>query len=142
MSHVTNINLQITDLQAVRDMCQANGWTFSEASTYRWYQRHVGDHPIPEGFTVADMGKCDYKISIPGVDYDIGLVKSGGQYVPMWDFYDSGLKNAMGGDKAPVLVVEYTRAYAKRFARKRGLKLKEKRVDTRQKKGVALCLSS
>ena len=57
MSHVTVIAVELKDLDALKAVCAALGLEFREnQKTYRWYGRHVGDFPIPEGLTKADLG--------------------------------------------------------------------------------------
>lgn len=62
---------------------------------YRWYGHSVGDYPMPEGFTEADLGKCDHALRIPGNNsaYEVGVVKNkNGQpgYTLLWDFWQNG----------------------------------------------------
>ena len=88
---------------------------------------------VPPGFTVKDLGKCDHALSVKGNSgaYEVGLVKKGDQYVPLWDFWSGGygLEACVGknGDK---LVEAYTKAasvrVAKDFARKKGFTYVEK----------------
>ena len=67
MSHVTVIAVELKDLDALKAVCAALGLEFREnQTTYRWYGRHVGDFPIPEGLTKADLGRCDHAIAVKG----------------------------------------------------------------------------
>lgn len=94
MSHVATIDLEIDDLTSLQAAAEALGLMFSEKKTYRWYGRSVGDYPLPNGFTEADLGKCDYAISLPGnaKAYEVGVVrnKNGKGYQLLWDFWNGG----------------------------------------------------
>lgn len=117
MSHVVTCEATITDLEALKLACKRLGWVFKEGQkTYRWFGQHVGDYPLPKGFKVEDMGKCDHAIEVPGVNYEIGLVRKGAGFTPIYDFYDSGLRSAVGGIKGEKLVQHYGVEWAKRKA--------------------------
>ena len=130
MSHVVKIDTELRDLAAVEAACKRLGWVFlRDKKTYEWYGRHVGDYPIPKGMAKEDMGKCEHAISIPGVKYEVGLVKSGSGWAPIYDFYDSSLKQAMGGIKAEKFMQAYAVEKAKIEARKKGYKCQETKLD-------------
>jgi hypothetical protein len=60
---------------------------------FAWWGTSVGDHPIPEGFTVEDMGKCEHAIHFPNIKYEIGVVKdrkNPENYTLLADFWGSG----------------------------------------------------
>jgi len=92
MSHISKIELKIKDLAALKTACQECGYQFIEnQKSYKWYGRFVGDSPMPEGLTEADLGKCDHAIKVPGADYEIGIKKmGGGHYEMMFDYWRSG----------------------------------------------------
>lgn len=127
MSHVDTIQFQEEwDIDTLKQMCKAEGWLFHKGQkTYRWWGRHVGDYPIPEGFTKEDMGKCDHAISIPGAIYEIGIVNRNGKVHLLWDFYRTGGLQVVLGDKAGKLKQAYTLAKARKECRKRRLRFKE-----------------
>lgn len=95
MSHVVTIETQILDLAALRKAAEELGLEFVEGQrTYRWYQRHVGDYPLPAGFTEADLGKCQHAIRVKGDPkaYEVGVVrrKDGAPgFQLIYDFYGS-----------------------------------------------------
>lgn len=96
-----------------------------EASTYKWYGYHVGDYPMPEGFTEDDLGKCQYKLYIPGNPdaYEIGVVKnkSGSGYTLLYDFWGEqgeALVKRIGGQNGGKLKQSYG-VHAATFAAKR-----------------------
>lgn len=118
MSHVTVINVEIKDLEALKVACEKAGLEFREGQkTYRWYGRSVGDYPLPKGFTADDLGKCDHAIGIPNNNksYEIGVVKKGESYSMLWDFWNGGygLEALAGKDCSNV-----TDAYATEVALK------------------------
>lgn len=96
MSHVTDVAVEITDLDCLKRACAKLGLEFRQGKqTYKWYGRHVGDYGIPKGFTEADLGKCQHAIGIPGNSqaYEIGVVerrdgKPG--YTLHFDFWSGG----------------------------------------------------
>lgn len=61
---------------------------------YNWFGRHVGDHPLPEGFTAGELGKCEHAISLDGCGYEVGIVKSkkGVGFSLLFDFWGTGQK--------------------------------------------------
>ena len=101
MSHVIASNAVYTDLEVLEAVCEPLGLELvRDKSTFRWWGRHVGDYPVPEGFTADDMGKCEHVIRVKDVEgsrtasdapYEVGLVAARGEnqegYVPMFDFY-------------------------------------------------------
>lgn len=92
MSHVTTIALEISDLDALKAAVRELGAEFIEGKkTYEWYGSSVGDYPLPKGMTVEQLGKCDHVIKVPGVRYEIGVVRlPNGKYTLAYDFYGSG----------------------------------------------------
>lgn len=101
MSHVTVIDIEIKDIEALKEACKELGLEFREGQkTYRWYGRHVGDYPMPEGFTKEDLGKCNHAIGVPNNSkaYEVGVVQRGDSYQLLWDFWNGGygLQQAVG----------------------------------------------
>lgn len=118
MSHVATIELEIKDLDALRKAGEALGLVWSEKKTYRWYGRSVGDTPLPPGMTEADLGKCDFCLSIPGnaEAYELGVVrKADGTYTLAWDYWNKGfgLQDCIGKGGAKI-----RQEYAVEVARK------------------------
>lgn len=134
MSHVTTIELEIQDLEALKDTCKMMGLEFvANQQTFRWYGTHVGDYPLPAGFNKSDMGKCQHAIRIPGKSgaYEIGVAKRrDGQpgYVLLWDFWMGGygMQEKVGKDGG-LLKQAYSIARAKREALKMGYKVQVKK---------------
>jgi hypothetical protein len=101
MSHVATVDVEIRDLDALDAACRRLGLELVRGQqTYRWYGRHVGDYPLPDGFTEDDLGKCDHAVRIPGdaqphgePPYEIGVVRRrDGRpgFSLMWDFFCGG----------------------------------------------------
>ena len=137
MSHVTVIAVELKDLDALKAVCAALGLEFREnQKTYRWYGQHVGDYPVPFGFAKANLGKCDHAIAVKGNRnaYEVGLVKRGDAFIPLWDFWQGGygLREKIGEDGS-TLISAYTREVAVRkarqFAKSKGWSYSE-RLDT------------
>ena len=137
MSHVTVIAVELKDLDALKAVCAALGLEFREnQKTYRWYGQHVGDFPVPLGFAKADLGKCDHAIAVKGNRnaYEVGLVKRGDAFIPVWDFWQGGygLREKIGEDGS-TLISAYTKEVAVRkarqFAKSKGWSYSE-RLDT------------
>lgn len=123
MSHVTTLKIEIKDLAALKDACKKVGLEFREGQgTYKWFGRHVGDYPLPEGFKKGDLGKCDHAIGVKGKKdaYEIGVCKRDGKYVLLWDFWQGGygLQEVAGRDCSNL-----TTAYTKNVAIKEAKKL-------------------
>jgi hypothetical protein len=90
MSHVCTISIRIKSLDALKAAVAELGAEWREGQTrYKWYGHSVGDTPLPEGMTVADLGKCSHAIHVPGVNYEIGVVrnKDGDGYTLACDFF-------------------------------------------------------
>lgn len=89
MSHVTSQTLDLKDLGCLAEACEALGLEIRPKTTYKWWGHHVGDYPIPEGFTVADLGKCEFAIGVKGDTeaFEIGAVRRAGQWHLLYDFY-------------------------------------------------------
>jgi hypothetical protein len=77
MSHVSKIEINVQDLGLLKKACAELGLELVEQKRYRWYGRSVGDYALPEGFTVKDLGSCNYAIRVPGnaKAYEVGVVK-------------------------------------------------------------------
>ena len=105
MSHVASVNIQITDLGALKKACAELHLQFMEGQkTHQWFGRWVNDYSAADaayrnGIKPEDYGKCEHAIRLPkGVyregDYEIGVVKSptGSGFTLVYDFYSTGRK--------------------------------------------------
>lgn len=131
MSHVTTAVAQPTDLNALAAAAQKFGGVLERKSTYNWYGRHVGDYPIPAGIRREDLGKCDYVIRLPGVRYEVGVLKQGDKYTLLYDFYGSGGSHdgnrlrEVFGDGLSKLCTSYNQAVVAQMAAVHGYTISE-----------------
>lgn len=139
MSHVSTIECEVNDLEALRASAELLGMELVTKSTFKWYGKHVGDYPLPEGFSKEDMGKCLYAIRIKGDDraYEIGVVPrrdSKPGYVLLWDFWcgGKGLQDKIG-ENGSMLRREYALAVGMKEMRKKGFRVRRE-VSTVTKK--------
>lgn len=96
MSHVEKVKTVLSDIEAVKAACTRLGVEFREnQKTYEYFGRHVGDYPLPEGFSANDLGKCEHAVHVPGTNYEIGLAKNpaGKGYTALYDFYGSSTRH-------------------------------------------------
>lgn len=135
MSHVATIDIEIRDLDALDAACKRLGLELvCGQTTYKWFGRHVGDYPLPEGFTAKDLGKCDHAIRIPGKPkaYEIGVVerrdgKPG--YALQWDFFAGGKgMQKVAGDDCAKLQQAYATEAAKAAAVAQGFSVTEQQT--------------
>jgi hypothetical protein len=138
LSHIARIEIEIRDLEALKQACNRLGFHFMENQKhYLWYGKIVGNDPLPEGFTEEDFGKCTHAIHVPTAAFEIGVVRRGNAYHLMWDSWiGGGLQKAIGKD-AGLLKQAYALESVKREARRKGYRYIEKKM----KNGIRLCLS-
>ncbi len=140
MSHVSDFQLEINDLDALEIACKELGLELARGQkTYKWYGRSVGDYPVPAGFDVSDLGKCEHAIRIPGnsTAYEIGVVPSrtGKGYTLIWDFYSGGMGlQAKVGKDGDLLKQSYNVQHAVRHWQKKGFRV----TTTKQANGHVL----
>lgn len=144
--HVVTLAIEMKSLQAIKAACKRLGWTFKEKQRrYKWFNVWADDSPVPRHLfdKQADydavvamnranriktmnklLGHCDHAISVPGCRYEVGLIQKGEKLLPIWDWYDSGLNKAMGGnagDENNVFAQAYGIEMAKLQAQMMGL---------------------
>ena len=128
MSHITKIDIEVSDLAALKAACRRLGFVFAEGrKTYKWYGRLVGDAPIPEGLSIDDLGRCDHAICIPGAEYEIGVRAERGGYRLLWDSWVAGGLEQKIGKDAGLLKQAYGIEKAKIEARRKGYSVYESR---------------
>lgn len=132
MSHISTISVTLKDLAALKAAVKEFGAQFIEGQkTYAWWGKSVGDSPLPAGMTVDQLGKCDHAIKLPGVNYEIGVVKTKDGYTLAYDAYnygtgyngipaDGGKLVAKFGDGLKKLVQSYAVNVAELKARAQG----------------------
>lgn len=130
MSHVVIIDVEIKSLEALIEAGKACGLQFMEGQqTFKWYGTHVGDYPLPAGFTKADMGKCEHALRVIGNDnaYEIGICKrrdGKAGYVLLYDFWAGGCGlEAAVGKKSLRLVDHYGAQVAAKAMRRKGYRV-------------------
>jgi hypothetical protein len=126
LSHISKIELEIKDLEALKTACQRMGFRFMEdQKTYQWYGRWIGDSPLPQGITEEELGKCDHAIQVPGAKYEIGIVRKGKSYILLWDSWvKGGLEKHIGKDAGKLKQI-YAVEKIRLEARKKGMKIYE-----------------
>lgn len=139
MSHVVRIETQFLDLEALKDACEKLGLEFRENQKhYRWYERYMGDYPLPQGFSAKDLGQCEHAIGIKGnhTSYEVGVARARTEtgspapgYTLLFDFWAGGGglvdKVGQGGHK---LIQQYSVEVARRHLRARGRRVTEERT--------------
>lgn len=141
MSHISTISTEnlVFDLGTIKDLCKRMGWNFMEnQKSYAWYGKYMGDSPIPEGMTPEDYGKCDHAISVPGANYEIGLVedKEKGGYRVVADFWSGGGLDKILGEQGEVFAQEYNMQTDINWAESKNFSWEEVPTENRNKKLV------
>jgi hypothetical protein len=118
MSHITEIKLEINDLNALKTAAKQLGLDFNEDQhTHRYFANQ--------------RNKCDHAISVPNskTAYEIGVVKDGQNYKLNWDPYAGGMGLVTKvGEGAIKLKQEYAVAIAEKQARRDGYRVKRENV--------------
>src|SRR5690349_5684210 len=132
MSHVATVEVHIQDLVALKAAAAALGLEFVEGqTTFKWYGQHVGDYPLPKGFRVRDMGRCEHTIRLPNDPnaYEVGVVRrrdGNPGYLLMYDFWQGGFGlEAAIGHQATKLKQRYAAEVAAKQARKQGFRVSQ-----------------
>jgi hypothetical protein len=122
MSHISEVDIVIKSLDALRAACQRMGWQFVEGQkTYAWWGHWVGDYPLPKNTRVEDLGKCTHAIKVPGAKYEVGVVEMpDGTFTLRYDFYSTGGLAGKLGAGAGLLKQAYGIEAAKIAARRKG----------------------
>lgn len=128
MSHVTTINTEIKDLNALSKACEELGLELvMNQRTYKWFGQFMGDAPLPEGFTRKELGKCEHAIRVKGAKrdtYEVGLVKrrDGREgFTLLFDYWNDGFGLMPKiGEGAKTLTREYTLQTAMTKMRQKG----------------------
>jgi len=136
MSHVSNVELTVNDLDALRDaVARTDGLTWCEGQqSYKWYGKWMDDFhgssaAVDNGFDASTFGKSEHAIKADGAEYEIGVVKNpnGDGYRLLYDNYSSGRKIA---ERYGTGLETIKNSYAERVAVKQ-LQRKGYRVSTR-----------
>jgi hypothetical protein len=132
MSHVTTIDIDIHDLDALAIACEDCECDLTRGQKqYRWYGRHVGDYPLPQGFKAEDMGRCEHAITSRDKHgaYEVGVVeRRDGQpgWTLIYDFYAGGQgMSEVVGDRCQKLKQAYAAEVTRKQMRKKGYAVKK-----------------
>lgn len=96
MSHVADVQMEVKDLDALKSVVADMGGTFVEGQrTHKWYGRFMNDWEDTRAAAnrrdPKTFGKCEHAIKVPGVDYEIGVVKTGDETFDLvYDSWGSG----------------------------------------------------
>ncbi len=154
MSHVVSIKIQLKDLEALKLAAQRLGGKLHEnRGDFKWYGQWVDDSPIPrhlftdeeyEALMKLEGGYggprstymreflnrcCQHKISLPGCEYEVGLMKKGEEFIAVWDWFSSDNLGRVLGADGGVLAQAYAVEKAKLEAKKKGLPCEEKTLE-------------
>ena len=138
MSHISRIELEIKDLQSLKEACKRLGFEFRQnQQSYKWYGRWVGDSPLPEGITEDQLGKCDHAIKVPGAQYEVGVVRRGNGYLLLYDDWIKGGLRKKLGVNAGLLKQAYTIETLRKEARQKNYGF----YETKMKKQIRVTLT-
>jgi len=116
MSHIAQIELEVNDLETLGRACKRMGLKLVRGQkSYKWYYGH---------------NDCDHAILVPGADYEIGIHHKEGKYDLETDFWDEGIKSAIGKNGG-LLKQRYAVERTKAEATRKGYRVIEKNVDNR-----------
>lgn len=113
MSHVTTIDLEIKDLEALKGAATRLRCEVKEEKVFAGYY---------------GQNKCDYAIHVPGAKYQVGVIKEGSMYRLSWDDFSSGGLDRVLGKNMNKLKQAYAAEATKRAARRAGYQVTEKRT--------------
>ena len=115
MSHISKIELEVRDLGVLCNACARLGLELLKGKkTFKWYGKD---------------SQCDHAIRVPGADYEIGVVKTGGIYELNCDYYDPNIEKAIG-KQGGLLKQAYAVEKTKVEARKKGYSVVERQSQT------------
>lgn len=124
MSHISKIELEVRDLVVLGQACKRMGFCLEkEKKTFRWYGKD---------------SDCDHAITIPGAEYEIGVVKKGSGFELACDYYDQNLVKAIG-ENGGRLKQAYAVEKATIEARRKGYTVREEKSKAGVR--VRICLS-
>lgn len=112
------------------------GWKFQEnQNVFAWYGQYVGDYRKYEkqitdlGISTSEYGKCTHAIQVPGAKYEIGLVRKGNRFVPLWDTWPAGgLQDITEASGMGGFLAAYAIEKTKLEARRKGYQVSEQKL--------------
>jgi hypothetical protein len=120
MSHIQTIEVEITDLQALKNACKRLGLTWKQdQKTFKWWG--------------VQAAQCDHAISIPEAKYEIGVLKNADRkgFTLQVDYYDRKATEKIG-QLGGFFKQAYALEKAKLEALKKGYFVKEHKINDRQ----------
>lgn len=111
MSHISTIEVEITDLATLSRACQTLGLTLCEEKRFTYY---------------GGFAPCDRVIRIPGARYEIGVVRTERGHALQWDDWHSGGLTQALGPGAGRLKQAYAVERVRTEARRRGMRVRQK----------------
>lgn len=119
MSHLSKIEIEVTDLNALAIGCKRLGLELNRGKQkFLWY---------------GEPADCSHAIKVPGARYEIGLIRKERGHELMCDYYDSAIGQAIGKNGGK-LKQAYAVEKAKLEARRKGYSV----VETENEKGIRL----
>ncbi len=101
----------LSNINVWKQVCKRRGWEFREGQTrYQWVNAWFDDSPVPRAlfqdeaeyqrvvsmskydrvmYMQGFLGHCEHVIHLPGHDCEVGLVRVGGNLLPVWDWASS-----------------------------------------------------
>lgn len=132
MSHISQIEVEIKDLQSLKTACEALGFDFMEnQQQYRWYGKWLGKQPLPAGITEEELGRCDHAIHVPTAVFEIGVARRNNFYMLLWDSWIGGGLTQAIGKHAGILKQAYSAATLRKMARQKQYRLTENKMTNK-----------
>jgi hypothetical protein len=129
LSHISKIELEIKDLEALKNACNTLGFQFMEnQKEYIWYGKWIGNQPLPPGITEDDIGKCDHAIRVPTAQFEVGVVRKGNSWILLWDNWIAGGLQKVIGKDAGILKQAYSVEAVKKISRVKGYRIVQKKL--------------
>jgi hypothetical protein len=120
MSHIQTIEIEITDITALKSACKRLGLEWKQdQKTFKWWGK--------------EDSKCDHAISVPGATYEIGVLKNVGMkgFTLQVDYYDGKVTEKIG-QLGGLFKQAYALEKAKLEAIKKGYSVREHRINDKQ----------
>ena len=135
MSHISKIELIISDLPSLKAACSRMGLDFREnQKTYRWYGKWISKEPIPQGLI---PGHCDHAIHSHNASYEVGVIRKDDSYSLHADMWPGGGLEPVIGKDAGLLKQAYGVERVRKEARQKRMHVREISTET----GIRLTLT-
>lgn len=120
MSHLAKIEIEITDIKALKQTCARLGLEWKQdQKKFAWFGR--------------EPAACDHAIKCPNAKYEIGVTLKDGKYELKVDYYDRNLTEVIGRNGG-LLKQAYAIEKAKMEAIRKGYSVREQKTQ----KGIEL----